>query len=225
MPTTTTVPAPAPAASPPPVAVASSDAPHVSPPPAHPATPVPSVPVVAAVPAAAAPATSVPVSVTAEKRSPADTALVKPSGAGGGAKARSPQTAGFASNESARPTVTANGVDIATLKLTGYKLLQERVEAAQEMMATADNKHFSIQLFITNDVQPARMQRFLIRANSLVNLSELYVYPEKSGGQTRFRVMYGIYPARDQATAALAQLPQKYKTAFRPEIRSVAELR
>lgn len=220
------LPAPVPAADTPrPAMIAADGVPPVQTPPSSPPTPaVAPAATVTAAPTKSVPVMSAPAPAAVEKRSPADTAVVKPSGAGGGAKARSPQAGDFVANESARPTITANEVDIATLKLTGYKLLQERVEAAQEMMATADNKHFSIQLFITNDVQPARMQRFLIRANSLVKLSDLYVYPEKSGGQTRFRVMHGIYPTRDQAVAALTKLPQKYKTAFHPEIRSLADL-
>lgn len=170
------------------------------------------------VPVPAAPVVSPPL-VPSPVPSPAPSAAVATAAAVAAAPAK-PAPAPAAVEK--RDAVTE--VDIATLKLTGHKLLQERVEAAKKMMSATDSSYFSIQLFITNDVQPARMQRFLIRANSLVKLSDLYVYPEKSGGQTRFRVMYGIYPARDQAVAALAQLPQKYKTAFRPEMRSLVEL-
>ena len=127
--------------------------------------------------------------------------------------------------DSASRAKTPAAADSDGLQLAGHRLLQERLEAAIKVRAATDENYFSIQLFITNDVQPARMERFLIRAGSLVNLSELYVHPEKSGGQTRFRVTYGVYPSRDEAGAALARLPQKYKTAFHPELRTLGELR
>ena len=60
---------------------------------------------------------------------------------------------------------------------------------------------------------------------NLVNLSDLYMHPVNNEGQAHFRVTYGIYPTRDQASAAMDELPQKYKTAFSPELYTLSELR
>ena len=116
-------------------------------------------------------------------------------------------------------------LDIGGVKLAGHKLLEQRVEATKQIMATMDKNYYSIQLFITDNIQPDRMERFLIRAQNLVNLSDLYMHPVNNEGQAHFRVTYGIYPTRDQASAAMDELPQKYKTAFSPELYTLGEFR
>lgn len=116
-------------------------------------------------------------------------------------------------------------LDIGGVKLAGHKLLEQRVEATKQIMATMDKSYYSIQLFVTDNIQPDRMERFLIRAQNLVNLSGLYMHPVNNEGQAHFRVTYGIYPTRDQANAAMDELPQKYKTAFSPELYTLGELR
>ena len=92
------------------------------------------------------------------------------------------------------------------------------------MMAAADKNHYSIQLFETKNVQPDRMERFLIRAQGLVNLSDLYIHLITNDGQAKFRVTYGVYPNRDQASVAETELPQKYRTDFQTELYTMNEL-
>ncbi len=58
------------------------------------------------------------------------------------------------------------------------------------------------------------MERFLIRAEKLVNLSDLYVHPENNGDKAKFRVTYGIYPNRDQAAVAITELPENIRARF-----------
>ncbi len=116
-------------------------------------------------------------------------------------------------------------LDIGGVKLGDHKLLGQRVEATKQIMATVNKEYYSIQLFITDNIQPDRMERFLIRAQNLVKLSDLYMHPVNKEGQAHFRVFYGIYPTRDQASIAMDELPQKYKTAFSPELYTLAELR
>ncbi|MDN5753438.1 MAG: SPOR domain-containing protein, partial [Nitrosospira sp.] len=116
-------------------------------------------------------------------------------------------------------------VGIGGAKLAGYGLLEERMEATKKTMAATDKNYYSIQLFATENIQPDRMERFLSRAQNLVNLSDLYMHAVTHDGQAQFRVTYGIYPTREQASAAVDELPQKYKTAFHPELYTLGELR
>ncbi|WP_181320544.1 AAA family ATPase [Nitrosospira sp. Nsp2] len=113
---------------------------------------------------------------------------------------------------------------IGGVKLTGYELLEQRVEATAKAFGTTARDAYTIQLFSTDNVQPDRMERFLSRARSLVDLSDLYVYPVTNGGKAKFRVTYGVYASRDQATAAVAVLPEKYQASFQPEIYAVSEI-
>lgn len=116
-------------------------------------------------------------------------------------------------------------LDVGGVKLADHKLVGQRVEATKQMMATMDKNYYSIQLFVTDNIQPDRMERFLIRAQNLVKLSDLYMHLVNKEGQAHFRVFYGIYPTRDQADVAMDELPQKYKTAFSPELYTLADLR
>jgi septal ring-binding cell division protein DamX len=69
------------------------------------------------------------------------------------------------------------------------------------------------------------MERFLVRAQNLVDLSDLFMHSVNNEGQAYFRITYGIYPTRDEANKAMDELPQKYRTAFTPELYTLGELR
>lgn len=114
---------------------------------------------------------------------------------------------------------------IAGVKLAEYALLAQRVGETRKAVAAADPDFYTIHLFATDNVQPDRMERFLARAQGVVDLSDLYVHPVTDGDQAKFRVTYGIYSSRDEATAAVAELPQKYQSAFHAELYTLSELR
>ena len=116
-------------------------------------------------------------------------------------------------------------LNIAGVKLTGFTLLEQRVESTMKTMETVNGNQYTIQLFSTENIQPDRMERFLIRARNLVDLSSLYVHIVKNGDKAKFRVTYGAYPSRDDAAAAITQLPEKYQSAFHPELFAFADFR
>jgi type II secretory pathway predicted ATPase ExeA len=118
----------------------------------------------------------------------------------------------------------STATSIGGVKLAGYELLEQRIEATAKARGATNRDAYTIQLFATDNVQPDRMERFLSRARSLVDLSDLYVHPVTHGGSAKFRVTYGIYPGRSQATAAVAALPEKYQASFQPEIYAISEI-
>jgi len=115
-------------------------------------------------------------------------------------------------------------------RIEGYsagrqKLLAERIAAAREVLERTPDERYSIELFITENSDPARMERFLNRAKDMVPLEELYVIPMAGPGQYRLRVVYGEFANREEAAAAGKRLPPKYRQAFRAAPLSFAELR
>ncbi len=115
-------------------------------------------------------------------------------------------------------------------RLAGYaaganKLLRERIAAARERLQTEAVERYSIELFLTENSDPARMERFLIRARDLVPLEHLYVIPIRAGSRYRIRVVYGAYPDRESAAEAASRLPPKYQRAFQTVLRTFGELR
>jgi MSHA biogenesis protein MshM len=107
----------------------------------------------------------------------------------------------------------------------GHRLLAERIAATRAVLDRAPDEGYSIELFTTDNSDPARMERFLLRARDYVHLEDLFVIPMEGAGQHRLRVVYGEFPTRDHAAAAGKRLPPRYQEAFRTELRSFGELR
>jgi hypothetical protein len=69
------------------------------------------------------------------------------------------------------------------------------------------------------------MEGFLARAREMVPLEAVYVIPVANAEQYRLWVVYGDFASREEAVAAGARLPPRYKEAFRVAPRSFADLR
>jgi type II secretory pathway predicted ATPase ExeA/septal ring-binding cell division protein DamX len=107
----------------------------------------------------------------------------------------------------------------------GQKLLAGRLAATRELLERSPGERYALELFMTDNTDPARMERFLQRAADLVPLDELYVIPLSAAGATRLRVVYGDFATREQALDAGRRLPPRYQQAFHAVPRSLAELR
>jgi MSHA biogenesis protein MshM len=105
------------------------------------------------------------------------------------------------------------------------RLLRERLAATRETLLAAPDSACGIELFVTENSDPARTERFLVRARELVPLSELYVIPVSAGSRYFLRVVYGAYPDRPACAAAAQRLPPKYQQSFVFTLRSFAEFR
>jgi type II secretory pathway predicted ATPase ExeA len=116
------------------------------------------------------------------------------------------------------------------MRLAGYspgpqRLLAERIAATRKVLQSSPDEHYALELFITENTDPARMERFLLRARDMVPLEEVLVIPQAVGKGYRLRVLFGDFASRDEALGAEKRLPPKYQDAFRIEPRSFAELR
>ncbi|HET9701891.1 MAG TPA: AAA family ATPase [Burkholderiales bacterium] len=106
-----------------------------------------------------------------------------------------------------------------------HPLFQKRLAATREMMESTDSGRFTIHFFYTHDTGPDRIEAFLGRAARSVDLSRIYVLSGRAAKATRYRVFYGSFPTRDEAAAALAQLPEEYRKDFRLQIYTLREMR
>jgi septal ring-binding cell division protein DamX len=115
-------------------------------------------------------------------------------------------------------------------RLGGYAagrnpMLRERIADAREKLESEPDTSYSIELFVAENSDSARTERFLARARELVPLSDVYVIPVATGARYFLRVTFGIYATKEAAAEAARRLPPKYQNAFRFELRSFAELR
>lgn len=97
-------------------------------------------------------------------------------------------------------------------------LLEQRIIASQALLASRLPGSASIQLYYTNDVRPARLEKFLQQADEAGNLHNIYVLPIKINWKQGLRVLYGNYANSDAARASVAQLPRRYLEAYAPSI-------
>jgi len=104
-------------------------------------------------------------------------------------------------------------------------VLRERIAAAREKLASEPDGSYSIELFVSENSDAARMERFLVRARDLVPLQEVYVVPIATGSRYLIRVVYGAYAGKEASAEAAKRLPPKYQNAFQFGLRSFAELR
>lgn len=107
----------------------------------------------------------------------------------------------------------------------GQRLLGERIAATREVLERAPDERYAIELFLTDNTDAARMERFLRRARDMVPIGELFVIPMAGNGHYQLRVVYGEFETREEALEAERRLPPKYQDAFRTAPRSFAELR
>ena len=105
---------------------------------------------------------------------------------------------------------------------SGYKLLSERFAATRELLDRTPDGRYALELFVTDKPEPARMERFLMRARDMVPLSDVYLVPVN---ESRLRVVYGSFDNERAALDAERRLPPKYQQAFRAAPRSFATLR
>jgi septal ring-binding cell division protein DamX len=110
-------------------------------------------------------------------------------------------------------TSTHNAPDVAP-----SPLLEQRLAAAQTMLAKNPAGSASIQLYYTSNLQPSRIEGFLTRADNLGVLQDIYVLPIKINGRKGLRVLYGVYANNEKALAAIQQLPKRYLDAYAPSI-------
>lgn len=116
------------------------------------------------------------------------------------------------------------------LRLQGYstagqRLLAERIAAARELLEQAGDERYALELFVTDNIDPARMERFLLRARDMVQIADIYVIPMRAGGRYRLRVVYGNFSSSAEAQAAARRLPPKYQREFHVFAHSFEELR
>jgi len=96
-------------------------------------------------------------------------------------------------------------------------LFDQRMEAGKQLLEQKQAVA-SIQLFYSEQINVRRIESFLIRADGLGVLSEIYLVPAKFGGKDGLRALYGAYPTADAARSDIQNLPKRYQDAFATSI-------
>ena len=106
--------------------------------------------------------------------------------------------------------ILPTGSDSITSKLS---LFEQRMAAGKQVLEQK-NTAASIQLFYNETINQKRTEGFLMRADKLGVLSEIYLLPARFGGKAGLRVLYGTYPSVDAARSGIKDMPKRYQEAF-----------
>lgn len=124
-----------------------------------------------------------------------------------------PQAAPLAPAAPAAPTASAP-----------KNIADARLEATQQWLAAARPETLGIHIELLGAGEPKRLENYLLNLGKLVDIDQVFVYRTRAGGKPAYSVIYGSYPDRASANAALDKLPARLR-AQRPYLRTVQSIR
>lgn len=101
-------------------------------------------------------------------------------------------------------------------------IVTQRLAATESWLSRQGRATSSIQLMGSNDLQQLRWQ--LVKMGRDVEMDQIFVYRTRINGKPAWTVLYGSFPGRAEAAAALAHLPEPLK-ANRPILRTLQGVR
>lgn len=100
----------------------------------------------------------------------------------------------------------------------------ERLAASADWLANTPGHHYFLQLLIVEIAAASEVEIFLDANFNALDARQLRVYRSNLSGRDRIGVIYGDFSTREQATAAMSELPASVR-ALHPYVRSVRKLR
>jgi MSHA biogenesis protein MshM len=103
-------------------------------------------------------------------------------------------------------------------------LANARLAATEQWLAHAQAGTIGIHIELLGAIDPQRLENYLVDLGKVVDIEQVFVYRTKVSGKPAYSVIYGSYPDRVSANAALEKLPAKLR-AQRPYLRTVQGMR
>ena len=105
-----------------------------------------------------------------------------------------------------------------------HDLVDTRLAATEQWLASTPPETVGIHVQLLGAGDRKRLENYLAELSKSVDIAQVFVYRTKAGGKPAYSVIYGSYPSRAVANAALAKLPTKLQ-AQRPYLRTVQGMR
>lgn len=106
----------------------------------------------------------------------------------------------------------------------GLPLVSQRLQASERWLAGADDGALTIQLLLSQDDDPGKLEKLLSDQPYNELISNIYLQRSEVNGRQRWSLLYGAFDSRSKALAALADLPERVRL-HQPYLRSIAALR
>jgi type II secretory pathway predicted ATPase ExeA len=101
--------------------------------------------------------------------------------------------------------------------------LAENIATTNEWLKKVPDTHYCIQLLSTDAASLRDVENFVGSSSNSLDPHDLRVYRSSLSGRDKLGVIYGDYPSREAASAALARLPETIRSS-RPYVRAVSKL-
>ena len=102
-------------------------------------------------------------------------------------------------------------------------LTAARLTATRDWLASADNRHFSIQLLLTDFARRGNLEVFLRARHDAGEVGNYYVFETRIRSNIWYGVLYKEYASFSAAKAALEELPDEFSN-HQPFIRNVRDI-
>jgi len=102
--------------------------------------------------------------------------------------------------------------------------LAERIAATSGWLERTPDSHYFIQLLKTDTANQLEVEAFIENTAKSLDPQQLRVYRSKLSGRDKLGVIYGDFPSRESASAALATLPAAIHRG-QPYVRAASKLR
>ncbi|MDR2837399.1 MAG: AAA family ATPase [Azonexus sp.] len=102
-------------------------------------------------------------------------------------------------------------------------LTRKHMEQYREWIESAPRRHYFIQLLATDATNTGQIEGFIARAAEALDPDAIRAYRSSLSGRDRVGVIYGEFPDRETAAAAMLALPESIKAA-QPFPRQVSRL-
>jgi type II secretory pathway predicted ATPase ExeA len=106
---------------------------------------------------------------------------------------------------------------------TTASLLQQRLQATEQWIATANNKHYTIQVMQTRSDNTDNLTALLRQPEIQPLLKEIYIHRVNRKEQVFWEMLYGQFTDANSAKAAIASLPETLQRN-KPFLRKIAHL-
>jgi septal ring-binding cell division protein DamX len=121
------------------------------------------------------------------------------------------------------PANTPISTEQSAYRAKQTSLLQDRLSATPNWLASADPAHYSIQVLTANADANYVIEQFLSRQVMQALLGDVFVTPSVVKDVTKYNIVLGKFASFSAANQALSSLPDEVKR-YQPYVRNVRDL-
>ncbi len=122
------------------------------------------------------------------------------------------------------PLQLASTSDVLAPEVQLSASLRQKLTESRQKINRAEVNNMAVMLLVTPKSKGAELEKFLAQAGQLLPQEQLLVYPAEVRGSKGWGLVYGFFPDKSSAKAAMASLPESLRKN-KPLLRTVGGMR